>query len=87
MKPHAMFSPSPRILAAVIIIVSWGLITNASYAGTGDEPHNIMMAYSLAFDHNLDLAGKYGNADNRALRWLDPPVGIARSEALPTRST
>jgi hypothetical protein len=66
-----MFSPSPRILAALITLVLWGLITHASYAGTGDEPHYMMMAYSLAFDHTLDLAGKYGNPDNRALSWLD----------------
>ena len=49
-----------------------------------NEPHYMMMAYSLAFDHNLDLAGKYGKADNRALTLLT--VWIARSEALSTRS-
>ena len=42
-------------LAAVIVLVLWGLITHGTSAGTGDEPHYQMITYSLAFDHDFDL--------------------------------
>ena len=58
---------SRRVLAVFVVLVLWGLITHASYAGTGDEPHYMMIAYSLAFDHDLDLTHDYSNPDNLAL--------------------
>ena len=56
-----------RWLAAVIVLVLWGLITHGTSAGTGDEPHYQMITYSLAFDHDLDLTNDYTNPDNLAL--------------------
>ena len=43
----------------------WGLITHGTYAGTGDEPHYLAIAHSIAFDGDLDLANNYG--DNEPL--------------------
>jgi hypothetical protein len=57
--------PSParrarRALQAIIIIVLWGLITHGTHAGTGDEPHYLAIAHSIAFDGDLDVANNYG---------------------------
>ncbi len=38
----------------------WGLITHGTHAGTGDEPHYLAIAHSIAFDGDLDLANNYG---------------------------
>ncbi len=38
----------------------WGLITHGTFAGTGDEPHYLAIAHSIAFDGDLDLANNYG---------------------------
>jgi hypothetical protein len=51
----------------IVGLVLWGLITHGSYAGSGDEPHYMMIAYSLAFDHDLDLTDDYSNPHNLAL--------------------
>ena len=49
-----------RSLQAIVIIVLWGLITHGTHAGTGDEPHYLAIAHSIAFDGDLDLANNYG---------------------------
>ncbi len=42
--------------------IVWGLITHGTFAGSGDEPHYMMIAHSLAFDADLDLANNYREA-------------------------
>jgi hypothetical protein len=49
-----------RTLQAVVFVVLWGLITHGTHAGTGDEPHYLAIAHSIAFDGDLDLANNYG---------------------------
>ena len=50
-----------RSLQAIVIIVLWGLITHGTHAGTGDEPHYLAIAHSIAFDGDLDVANNYGS--------------------------
>src|SRR5580765_7256401 len=64
MNPVAQRS---RWLAAVIVLVLWGVITHGTSAGTGDEPHYQMMTYSLAFDHDFDLTNDYNDSRNLSL--------------------
>jgi hypothetical protein len=52
-------------LLVVTFLVIWGLITHGTSAGAGDEPHYLMIARSLAFDGDADLANDY--ADERSL--------------------
>jgi len=49
-----------RALQTVVVLVLWGLITHGTHAGTGDEPHYLAIAHSIAFDADLDLANNYG---------------------------
>jgi hypothetical protein len=35
-------------------------MTHGTYAGTGDEPHYLAIAHSLAFDGDLDVGNNYG---------------------------
>jgi hypothetical protein len=35
-------------------------LTHGTFAGSGDEPHYLAIAHSIAFDHDLDLANNYG---------------------------
>lgn len=51
-----------RLLVALVILAVWGLMTHGTYAGTGDEPHYLMIAHSLAFDGDLDLTNDYRDA-------------------------
>lgn len=55
--------PAATLLVATVLIV-WGLITHGTYAGSGDEPHYLMIARSLAFDGDLDLVNDYAAPDN-----------------------
>jgi hypothetical protein len=57
--------PSPprlarRSLQAIVVLVLWGLITHGTHAGTGDEPHYLAIAQSIAFDGDLDVSNNYG---------------------------
>jgi hypothetical protein len=52
---------SKRSLQAIVVLVLWGLITHGTHAGTGDEPHYLAIAHSIAFDGDLDLANNYGS--------------------------
>ena len=55
----------PRVcLAAVVVAVVWGLMTHGTFAGSGDPPHYIITAQSLAFDRDLDLADEYADSGN-----------------------
>jgi hypothetical protein len=49
-----------RALVAIVVLVLWGFGTHGTYAGSGDEPHYLAIAHSLAFDGDLDLANNYG---------------------------
>lgn len=53
-----------RIVGGTVILVMWGLLTHGTFAGTGDEPHYAMIAHSLAFDRDLDLANNYADSSN-----------------------
>jgi hypothetical protein len=48
------------ILRWTVVLALWGLITHGTYAGTGDEPHYLAIAHSIAFDGDIDLANNYG---------------------------
>ena len=48
------------ILRWTMVLALWGLITHGTYAGTGDEPHYLAIAHSIAFDGDVDLADNYG---------------------------
>ena len=48
------------ILRWVVFLALWGLITHGTYAGSGDEPHYLAIAHSIAFDGDIDLANNYG---------------------------
>jgi hypothetical protein len=55
--------PRLRPLAAlrtIVALVLLGFITHGTNAGTGDEPHYLAIAHSIAFDGDLDLANNYG---------------------------
>jgi hypothetical protein len=52
-----------RILQTIVVLVLWGLITHGTYAGSGDEPHYLAIAHSIAFDGDLDLANNYGEVE------------------------
>jgi len=49
-----------RALIAIVALVLWGFGTHGTHAGSGDEPHYLAIAHSLAFDGDLDLANNYG---------------------------
>jgi hypothetical protein len=51
-----------RVLVGMVFVVVWGLITHGTFAGSGDEPHYMMIAHSLAFDGDLDLTNDYRDA-------------------------
>jgi hypothetical protein len=51
-------------IGAAVFLTIWGLITHGTFAGSGDEPHYLMTAQSIAFDGDLDLANNYAAADS-----------------------
>jgi hypothetical protein len=50
-------------LFLTILFVLAGLLSHSTYAGSGDEPHYLAIAHSLAFDFDLDLSNNYGAAE------------------------
>lgn len=52
-----------RRLLLVVGAVLLGLLTHSTYAGTGDEPHYLAIANSLAFDHDLDMSNNYAESE------------------------
>jgi hypothetical protein len=48
-------------LLTIVAVVLGGLAMHATYAGSGDEPHYLVIAHSLAFDFDLDLSNNYGS--------------------------
>ena len=69
MEDNALRLSSPSLpryrrgLRVAIALVLLGLITHGTHAGSGDEPHYVAIAHSLAFDFDLDLANNYGPAE------------------------
>jgi hypothetical protein len=61
-----------RTLVVVVVLVVWGLITHGTFAGSGDEPHYLIIAHSLAFDRDLDLANNYRDATLITAGALEP---------------
>jgi DIE2/ALG10 family len=55
---------SSRLIVLVVFLVVWGLITHGTYAGSGDEPHYLMVAQSIAFDGDFDVENNYAQRDN-----------------------
>jgi hypothetical protein len=53
-----------RVLRLIVFIVVGTLITRGTHAGTGDEPHYLMIAHSLVFDGDFALANNYRDPDN-----------------------
>ncbi len=58
-------TPRRRRAALVVIVVlaNAGMLSHATNAGSGDEPHYLAIAHSLAFDGDLDMANNYGAAE------------------------
>ena len=54
---------SELALFGIVVAVLLGLSSHSMYAGTGDEPHYLAIAHSIAFDHDFDLANNYGAAE------------------------
>jgi hypothetical protein len=54
--------PARRLFVVTVLVLA-GLATHGTYAGTGDEPHYLAIAHSIAFDHDLDVSNNYGAAE------------------------
>ena len=52
-----------RWLVLTVVLVLWGLATHGTHAGSGDEPHYLAIAHSIAGDLDLDLLNNYGAAE------------------------
>ena len=52
-----------RALLTIVVLALWGLITHGTFAGSGDEPHYLAIAHSIAFDGDLDVGNNYGAAE------------------------
>jgi hypothetical protein len=59
---------SPGVVRQTVQVVSflaiWGLMTHGTFAGSGDEPHYLVIAQSLAFDGDVKVANNYAQPDN-----------------------
>jgi hypothetical protein len=53
-----------RLIVLVVFLVVWGLMTHGTYAGSGDEPHYLIVAQSIAFDGDLDVENNYAQPHN-----------------------
>lgn len=65
-----------RRLLIVSALLLGGLLTHSTYAGTGDEPHYLAVAHSLAFDRDLDLSNNY-DAGEWITGGVDPGAHVA----------
>src|SRR5436190_12630112 len=52
-------------VGVVCFLFTWTLTTHGKYSASGDEPHYLMIAHSLARDGDLDLANNYAHDDGR----------------------
>jgi hypothetical protein len=51
------------LLCGLVTLVPLSLSTHPTYAGSGDEPHYLAIAHSVAFDLDFDLSNNYGVAE------------------------
>jgi hypothetical protein len=51
---------SSKFLAIAVALLLWGVATHSTHAGSGDEPHYLAIAHSLAFDFDFDVSNNYG---------------------------
>ncbi len=58
---RARESRAAKTLVALVFVAIWGLITHGTFAGSGDDPHYLMIARSVAFDADFDLANDYAD--------------------------
>ena len=69
------------LCAAVFVFT--GFWTSAEYPPTGDEPHYLLMAHSIVFDHDLRLENNYANQDYLEFRdRLEPQVSPGSANSL-----
>ena len=62
-EPGFVIRRTRKLLAAAVALIFWGLGTHGTNAGTGDEPHYLVIAHSLAFDGDLDVRNNYGTQE------------------------
>ena len=60
---RAITKRARRLLVGALALILWGFGTHGTNAGTGDEPHYLAIAHSLAFDRDLDVRNNYGSAE------------------------
>lgn len=53
-----------RVLFWIIVVFSTTILSHGGNTGQGDEPHYLMIADSLWFDHDLDLRNNYADRSN-----------------------
>src|SRR5690242_8925690 len=66
-------------LVSLVVYVALALWMTGHWIPLGDEPHYLLAAHSLAFDHDLDLANNYAHQDFSSYMHgdtLDPHVKI-----------
>jgi hypothetical protein len=78
----------PRLLTVAVFVISLILYLalaawmTQTWKPLGDEPHYLLAADSIAFDHDLDLTNNYARGDYRAFLagdTLDPHVKLTAS--------
>ena len=67
-----------RVIVAVVVLGIWGLITHGTFAGSGDEPHYLIAAHSLAFDGDFDVSNDYAENTLSGGRDLEPGTHARR---------
>ena len=65
-------------VALVVGLFFLSVITRGHFAGSGDAPHYMMIAHSIAFDRDLDLRNNYADPENPIGRGTLPPDLHAR---------
>jgi hypothetical protein len=71
-----------RLVPLFIVLFIWGLTTHGKYSDSGDEPHYLIVAESLASDGDLDLSNNYFNGD---ARWFGADDLVPLAHAARTR--
>lgn len=65
-KVHHVAASRDRKLAGYLVFAVFavvaGLVSHGTFAGSGDEPHYLVIAHSIAFDRDLDLTNNYRDA-------------------------
>ncbi len=54
-----------KLIGAFVFLYVWTLTTHGKFSVSGDEPHYLIVAHSLVFDRDLDVANNYANNDAR----------------------